>query len=512
MGVPFVCKRFSLATSGATQDFTIAGETRTPVAAYFYLVGATANATSTDHHIQSWGATDGTNEWFGSIRSDTGEATSDCKALHDTSGVVAILDASGTVDGQLSFNSWITGGVRLDHDNNPSTAYLLVIWFFFEGDYQVGTVTTSGTAGVATSVAVSGFSPTFLITGEYGSGTDFGSTVRDDVYAGIGFVADNEASGTLQVAGMYFERDGVNTTENAQITDNSVGSGHVYRLATGGGEHFIQFAFTTAGFSATQINSDEVRYFGYLAGAIAGMDVWAGHLSTPAGTTGSYTFTEPGFEASFGMLCQTALLNESHTSGAATEGYGMGFFTQTDQFSGCGSSDDNRSTGVSNTLTRSYASTNLIDFQAPPGTSFYQAAWTASTASGFTVNIATGNANARLLPALLFEPFPERVAVDEVLGVFEDIGITHLGLVEEVLGIEEVPLGATQVAVDEVLGVFEGVEALSGVAVDETLGVFEEVDEFTVFAPAPAPPNGEGGFARVVEGEGGSPGALIGSG
>lgn len=511
MGVPFVVGRFSLATSGATQDFELGGETRTPVAAYFYTIGATADATSTSQHIQCWGAADGTSEWYGTIRSDDNEPLSDCSTDHDTDAVIVVLDSLGAVDGQLSFNSFIPGGVRLTHDNNPSTAWFVIIWFFFEGSYQVGTVTTGATAGVPTDVSVSGFVPSFVIPAEFGS-TAFGSGVQADCRASIGFVADNEASGALQATACYFERDAVNTTENAAITDNGHGSGWIDRFGTGGGEHFTTYAFTTGGFSATPANQNTAHNIGYLCGLIEGMDVWAGHLSTSAGGTGSFSFAEPQIEGSYGLLALTALLNESHAVGAAAEAFGWGCYTQAAQFSGCGSSDDNRSTAVNMTLTRSFTSTNLIDVQAPPGATFYSAAWTASTSTGFTVNITTGNASARLLPALIFAPFPDTVAVDETLGLVEESSPLGLVVVEETLGLLEEVLAHTGQAVDETLGLLEDPQLLTSQAIDEVLGIFEEVDEFSVFAPDPTGPRGEGGFARVEEGEGGQAGVVIGSG
>lgn len=528
MGVPFYCKQFSLATGGGTQDFTVSGEGRTPVAAYFRVMGSTVSGTAANNHRQSWGATDGTNHWYGSIMSEHGLGTaSDCYHDHDTNGVIETITGTGTVDSKFTFNSFIAGGVRLNLSTAPPAAYLANIWFFFEGEYQVGTATTGSTVDVATSVAVSGFDCTFLLVQEFG-GAAFGSGISANCYASLGFVADN--GGALQATGVYHELDAATISQNTAITDNAQGSGWIEATAAVGGERYVQYAFTTAGFSATPKNQGVAHHIGYIAGRLGSTAVWAGHLVFPT-ASGSHDFTEPGFSVYEGLICETALANENFTSAASTEGFGSGMFTLSDELSACGSSDDGVVLSVGNTSTRSFATTTVFNVQAPPGTTFLAASFTATHASGFTVNVTTApGVNTRLEPCLVFGEFADYQAIDETegiteqalahgaapldetLGVAEQVALMGLGLLEESLGLVEASQGAAYASIAETLGIVEDQTPLGGVEVSETLGILEEVDSFQVFTPEPSSSSGQGGNTGLQAGEGGNTGVEVGGG
>lgn len=529
MGVPFYCKQFSLATGGGTQDFTVSGEGRTPVAAYFRVLGSTVSGTAANHHRQSWGATDGTNQWYGAIMSENGlGVNADCYHDHNTDAVIVTLSVAGAVETKLTFNSFIAGGVRLNLSTAPPAAYLAQIWFCFEGEYQVGTVTTGSTVDVATGESVSGFSPTFLIVQEFGPNA-FGAGVAANCYASLGFVADN--GGALQATAIWHELDFATITQVTAITDNARGSGWIENAAAGGsGERIVEYAFTTAGFSATPRNHGVAHAIGYLAGRLGDTEVWAGHLVFPT-AAGAHTFTEPGQPAYAGLICETALPNESFTLGASGEGFGSGMFTLSDELSACGSSDDGVALAVGSTSTRSFATTTVFNVQAPPGTTFLAATFTSADANGFVVNVTTPAAvNTRLQPCLVFGEFADYQAVDETLGITEEtlghgaapldeaLGLTEeiallgLGSMNESLGLVEASNGAAYGAIAESLGLVEDTNPLGGLAVDETLGILEEVDGFTAFAPEPSSNAGQAGNTGLQAGEGGNTGVEVGGG
>jgi hypothetical protein len=542
VGVPFYCRQFALATGGGTQDFTVSGEGRTPVAAYFKVVGATTSGTAANHHRQSWGATDGTNQYYGSIMSENAlGVNSDCYHDHNTDAVIVTLSVAGAVEAKFTFNSFIVGGVRLNVSTAAPAAYLANVYFFFEGTYQVGTATTGSTVDVATSVAVSGFSPTFLAVNEFGPNA-FGSGVGANCYASHGFVADN--GGALQATACWHELDGATITQCTAITDNAFGSGWI-ESTTAVTERYVQYAFTTAGFSATPKNQGVAHHIGYLAGRLGATTVWAGHLSFP-NATGTHNFTEPGVPVYAGLICQTGLPSEAFTSAASTEGFGSAMFVLTDQFSTCGSSDDAVALAAGNTSTRSFATNTVFNVQAPPGTTFLAATLTAPHASGFTVTVATAPAAARLMPDLVWGEFSDYEAINETLGVTEQtlahgftpsdetLGITEqtlghgfiqqgetLGFAEEVailggasldegMGITESPFAGAHISIGEILGLVEDQNPLGGVAIGEILGILEEVDSVLTFAPSPSSPAGQAGQTGLQAGEGGNTGVEVG--
>lgn len=501
MAVPFQCAQFALNTAGATQDFTIAGETRTPVAAYFHAVGVTAVDTYTSPRQSSIGATDGTNEWYGAYFSEDNAAASNCFTRKYTDAVIVFMDSAGAIDGQLSFNSFIAGGVRLDHDNNPAAAYLVNIYLFFEGEYAVGTASTGSTADVATNVTGLGFDPTFLLPHEFGL-TGFGTSAASEGALSIGYVADNATSGTLQAGFIFREVDAADPTQCEGITSASMGTGFLTAVTS-----WTQYDFITDGFSATPRIQSNAHSIGYLAGRIEGVNQWAGHIVPPASTTGSHTFTEPGFEACFGLFCMNGV-GVVLTTGGAAGGNGIGMFTQEDQISAAGVTEDNQAT----TDTAGIASVaNLVRYAFTVGTDAMVAQWVGTAANGFTINISDDNPVARLWPALVWSAFPVYASVDETLGLVEEVGAPVGGVgIDETLGLTEEVLGAGYAVLDETLGLLEEVHGVGGVAVDETLGLTEEVVSFQAFAPDPTSPAGEGGFARVEEGEGGFAAAVIG--
>lgn len=509
MAIPFHCQQYALATGGSTQDFTISGETRTAVAAYFHCVAATTVDTETAHLSESWGATDGTNEFFGSIYSeDNLAAASNAWTAHNTGAVIVLLDNAGAIETQLSFNSFITGGVRLDLDDLPGAAYLVNVWLCFEGSYAVGTVTTGAVAGTPTNVTGLGFDPTFLVVHEFGS-TPFDATSHANANVSTGYVADNATSGTLQAVHAFHDRDNVGNQQVAGITDNSVGSGVISHLGVSG---LTSYDFITDGFSATPVTLSVAHEIGYLAGRVEGIDQWAGHLTSPV-ATGAHSFTEPGINAASAMIAVNGLRVETHVSGASANLTRVAMFTQEDQLSAGGTSEFGKATSD----TSSYATaTKIIDYAFEIGTPDLVGTFTASTLTGFDVNITTATALgqlARLWPALVWTNPPRSIAIDEVLGLFEDVDPLGLVAVNEVLGIFEDINPLRSFAFDEVLGLYEEVSPLSLAAVDEVLGIYEEVDSYMFFAPSPGGGSvGEGGFARTTEGEGGQAGVVTGSG
>lgn len=523
--LPFRCGQFTLNTSGATQDFTLSDETRTPVAAYFQWSGATSLATNQNHASACWGACDGTREWYGSVFSENAVAATDSYNLHNTDAVIVHLDGTGAITGQLSFNSFIAGGVTLDIDNIPDSAYIGQIWFFFDGSYRADTASTGSTVDVATSVTTTGVAPpTFLIVQEFGDSV-FSSTTRANASVSLGFCAD-DGSSDLQAGGVWMDQDNKATTEAFVVTDNATASGFI--LA--GTNCTVAYAFTASGFDATPKLQNQAHHIGYLAGDIPGLTPWAGHISFPT-SAGSQNITDPGAERPVGLICNLVATSEALLTGAATEGFGCGMFDGLSQFSLDIQVDDARNAAVNNTLTRSYVSgTQMTDLHQPPTTTFLAGTWTGGHANGFTMNVTTNPAAVRLMPVLLWSP-PEAVfAVDETegiteqalalagaataetLGITEEIALHGMGLSEESMGLVETGLGAAYASLSESLGIVEEQNPLGGFAIDETEGLLEEVDSFMAFAPEPSSPAGQAGNTGLQAGEGGNTGVEVGSG
>lgn len=192
MGQVFIGQA-AVPTTDTTLDITASGMTGNPQAVELWMARATANDTATTHGAMCSGATDGTNQFViahGSVDSANPTNThrrfssSACLAMMDNTG-------SGTFDGEMEFDSWIEGGVRLDvlSANTFSSAWLVTAVFYQGFDnVDVGNFTIPTTAASPLSVSM-GFQPNVVKT--FSAMTDTittGSSIAKSCY---GFTVDS---------------------------------------------------------------------------------------------------------------------------------------------------------------------------------------------------------------------------------------------------------------------------------------------------------------------------------
>lgn len=415
---------FTLATSGSTQTFTIAGETRTPKAAYFVLTGVTADSTYTPDAMTSRGATDGTNEWYGCVFSQDAVNGTVTRGRKNTNGVMALVDSTSALIAKLSFNSWTAGGVVLDIDTTPAAAYKADILFFFEGTYEAGTHTTAGTLNTQTTQTGMGFDPTFLILHEQGTAA-FAASTNVDARLSIGYVAENAASGVLQSSMAWAGLDGQFTSNRVASVTATYGLCYVdipAPLGGGSGVYTIEFDLISGGFGATPRINALAHVFGYLAGTIPDEDQWSGVLASP-GSTGSYDITEPNLEVFSGLIAQCGIRTPSidtWLNGAAAAPIGTSMFTQYETLSShIVSRHNQRPTDTSSHC----APDKVISYSfLTTSNNGHEGTYTSSRpAGGFTANFTAATSLERIWPSLLWGSGQDEAALDEGVGIGETV-------------------------------------------------------------------------------------------
>lgn len=180
---------------GGTQDLTVAGWGKRPVAALIICTTGISDQAEAAHAIVSIGATDGTTHRVATCHAKDGDSTPDTNQVGATDEVVMILDAEGdAVDGEANFVEFIDDGIKLNWANAPSGDFLVTAILYAGTDLSanVGDVTTGGTIGNTVD-----YDPGF--TGEadsvfcFGNNLTFDDSIGSVSHLALGF-ADNQAT------------------------------------------------------------------------------------------------------------------------------------------------------------------------------------------------------------------------------------------------------------------------------------------------------------------------------
>ncbi len=126
MGVSVrIVRQAAITGGGPTQDFTVSGF-GTPKVAIFIVTAAVTDGTIADDAKLSVGASDGVRSRVAAFRGKDGSASTDNDERSNRNSVILIINTNNAnVDGEASWDSWITDGVRITYGNLPSTAVLV---------------------------------------------------------------------------------------------------------------------------------------------------------------------------------------------------------------------------------------------------------------------------------------------------------------------------------------------------------------------------------------------------
>jgi hypothetical protein len=145
----------ALRTTPGTQDFTISGFGSSVSAAHVIVSNATVVGTTKDGAALGVGATDGVRQWAtASSSADSGSASvSDNWTAANQMGII-LNPATGLVDIEFSFNSWITNGIRINVDTNVSGSAPIVGMTLFGGSHATCYANIASGSGTTQDVEV----------------------------------------------------------------------------------------------------------------------------------------------------------------------------------------------------------------------------------------------------------------------------------------------------------------------------------------------------------------------
>lgn len=210
-------------TSTGTKDFTVSGVGgANPVGAIIYVVRNTADDTEQIHASASWGVTDGTDELAWGGRAEHNVSTTNTRRYDTDTACIALIDSgSAALDVEAVFDSWVSGGIRLDFTTVDSSAYKMVILLLFGTDCECAVFKEAAIPGANRSENIDvGFTPSF-ICGNWSDG-NWNEAFAVDSKSGFAFSADE--GGTNDNAGVWMmNRNNATTTDEDTLkTSNRV--------------------------------------------------------------------------------------------------------------------------------------------------------------------------------------------------------------------------------------------------------------------------------------------------
>lgn len=325
------------ATSGATQDFTIAGFTAAfgqPKAALFIVTARASSAGSTSPKNLGLGFTDGTNHRGISALSRDAQANSDTRSQAYDNTVLRFLLADGSGDDAIcTFNSWITDGIRLNLSRAFDAAVRIQFILFGGADLSaiVGTITPNSTAGADVAVSC-GFEPDALFcisdNGAFNETLDTGGLLNC-----FSLAINDQPGATVRSMSMRHTDNQANASPTMVFGDADLGHFHTGEntpLTILAGTAFSgSDPWTATGFNVKSLahaSGTTGPVLGFLALKFGGVPFSLDTYATPT-ATGNQAYTAPGFRvtSAIGFLSTITgtwgSLNEQSGSAAGAMGF-----------------------------------------------------------------------------------------------------------------------------------------------------------------------------------------------
>lgn len=399
--------RDTVPTSTGTKDFTAPGVGGTPLGAVV-MIGRTDVVNGHDDDLSlSWGCTDGTTTIMVAGRSlDEGVLSSCSNYSADNGQIGGVLDpadAVGSFDVVADFDSFIANGIRLDFTTVDGFAWRVVVVLFFGTDCECAVWKQTNTLGTGATEDVNvGFEPTFVLTCAPPNNFNEGFSTR-------GFML------TLGVV----DRDTETNHHTTLLSDNNVATTatHTYRridaIATSifpdspppVGNSTKITTFTSTGFTISNQVSGSTEVYRMGGIAVRASDRATRHdVNLNAPTTPTQVSIATGWKTGFAFCALSA--NSVNASAQAQMFGSFGFHDFAADGGDCLFVHDRHNLTTTQTGVRYHDDKLAVNYSAT-GTNLQKAAEaTLNTASGWTLDFTTADANARKYALLSVEEVP----------------------------------------------------------------------------------------------------------
>lgn len=203
----------ALPTSGSTHDFTSSGF-GTPKAAIFIFTRAVADSTVYAGAIMSVGITDGTNQFCAAHQTFNNDSTSRASRAFKNDRVGHYFSDTGTDYGIMSFNSWITDGVRVDLDDAFIFNHLVTVILLKGSDLNVAcNAINLGTATTERTISL-GFKPQAM----FAIGCDHSAYAHTtDAAMSFGMSGLDKSGSLVQRGAWIYGEHNASTTNNKML-------------------------------------------------------------------------------------------------------------------------------------------------------------------------------------------------------------------------------------------------------------------------------------------------------
>jgi hypothetical protein len=330
--------RVSALTSGTagvtTQDITDSNFGDTPNAVRLFACLASANNTVADGAVFAYGMSDGTDSGCVAIWSEdqTGTANANCgRVTRDR--VMHLPDDAGTIVLSLSFDSFISDGVRVTYETIPGTAYYIVAVFYKATTAKVGYTSTDATIGNKVDITTVGAQPNVMHFASVALAVTTTDTTGTHGAMSIGLAVDN---GTTLEFGYKLTswKDNVATTECGQVQTNTAICGTGLPAGT------VITASSTA--KIVDLDASGFSFETVLAGSNKvlwmALEFATADVELIEFDTGNIVGDVSNTEASFGPQFVECIMSEMNGSlgsktDVSTGPMGMGFATADNEFS-----------------------------------------------------------------------------------------------------------------------------------------------------------------------------------
>ncbi len=382
--------RSTLPTSGATVDYTLAGLGFTPSLAIVLASRATSYGAAADGAGMSVGYCAASSQFArGSSSRHSQPASSSWHSDSESACLVLPSSVDGSTECALSFDSFISNGVRLGVDTAAPAAWRSTTLLFGGDGFEVvgsGTFTTAA-AGVPSDVSAPGAEAVFVWPG----GTSLAAANGGLIF---GCAVDASPSPS-QGAMVQRSESGADPTNLIYLNEVRYVS---YSLSFAGVQSDLVevTAFDPDGFTVVGPLSPVTCHYVAIGTGRRCQTVFSlGTLPTSAGT---WQETGVGFRPQLGILWQ----NHSHIVGSSENGaragtWGLGAFTDDDEASHSYQDRD----GQADTDTSSFAAAKGANILTGTGATGTDGSFASMDEDGFSFSMATVGSPARRWPFFL---------------------------------------------------------------------------------------------------------------
>jgi hypothetical protein len=413
-------------TATGNQDFTVSGLGAADdiKGALFIITRAISDGTAADHaNVGIGAATGASNQWCISSTDEHGVTTSDSGERTNSDMCIQILNPGAvSVDGEASFVSTVTDGVRVNWTDAPGSAYFVTALIVAGTDVSAHAnwKDLGDTKDAAVDVTDPGFQPKQLITACRDVLDDSGS--GSNVRLSIGAV--NFGGSVTQRCYCQRSLDGKGTTEVLNRFTESYGAMAV--IDNGSLDWGAEFSDPDSdGFTVTPRNAgaNNTALF-YLALS------FGGSVETNLVTVNSPTSTGNDAQTGPGHQPQAVIMGLTHAEAVDTtydDGrggvHGLSTFTESDEYSSALAMEDGQVTSD----TQSLSDDTAINLPQDDGSAGHAASFVSFDASGWTLNFTTTMGTAKKWWALTIGALTQVVTPSGVVSA-EAFGTAQVNL------------------------------------------------------------------------------------